>query len=367
MQALVVVVLFLICVVLATPKFPLHTQSRWIVDSNGQRVKLACVNWYGAHMRQWTVNGLDAQPLDTIAASIRRMGFNCVRLPFSLELIYSNPIVSNTSTLAANPNLIGQTGMQIFDATVEALAKNDLMIILNNHVSTAKWCCSLDDGEGLWYTNEYSEQQFVQAWQGLAKRYSSNPYVVGADLRNELRAAHGVSPTWGTGDVKTDWAAAATRCGNAVLEIQPTWLIIVEGLNYATDLRAAYSHPITLSVANRLVYSAHDYSWSFPAVTYDEYQTIMGDQWGYLVTQNRPFTAPVWVGEFGTGDQSNWWSWVRQYLANADFDWAYWAVDGEKSLGEDESFGIFSQDYQTVRSPWKLTDLQAIQPATQNP
>jgi endoglucanase len=40
-----------------TPALPLHTQSRWIIDNNGTRVKLACVNWYGAHMENYVVNG----------------------------------------------------------------------------------------------------------------------------------------------------------------------------------------------------------------------------------------------------------------------------------------------------------------------
>ena len=34
-----------------------------VVDSTGKRVKLSCVNWYGAHMEGFVVNGLDVRPV----------------------------------------------------------------------------------------------------------------------------------------------------------------------------------------------------------------------------------------------------------------------------------------------------------------
>ena len=67
------------------------------------------------------------------------------------------------------------------------------------------WCCSEDDGEGLWYTETYPEELFYDMWKGLAKRYETNDFVVGADLRNELRKANGIAPTWGSGNQDTDW------------------------------------------------------------------------------------------------------------------------------------------------------------------
>ena len=33
------------------------------------------------------------------------------------------------------------------------------------------------------------------------------------DLRNELRKANGLTPTWGDGNPLTDWHRAATICG----------------------------------------------------------------------------------------------------------------------------------------------------------
>ena len=53
---------------------------------------------YGAHMEGHVVNGLDRQPLASIAATIASLGFNCVRLPFSLEQYYDNPYIEVRSS-----------------------------------------------------------------------------------------------------------------------------------------------------------------------------------------------------------------------------------------------------------------------------
>ena len=140
-----------------------------VIDSADQRVKLACVNWYGAHMEGFVVNGLDVRPVEDIAHTIASLGFNCIRLPFSLEQFYDNPIVE-ASRLSANPSLVGLSSLEVFDATVSALTDAGLMVILNNHNSKAGWCCSEQDGDGLWYTNQYSEQMWLDALEKMAER-----------------------------------------------------------------------------------------------------------------------------------------------------------------------------------------------------
>nr|DAD36947.1 TPA_asm: hypothetical protein HUJ06_007588 [Nelumbo nucifera] len=60
----------------------LYTNLWWIVDEDGQRVKLACVNW-AAHLEAMVAEGRK-QPLDVISKRIVSMGFNCVRPPTAL-------------------------------------------------------------------------------------------------------------------------------------------------------------------------------------------------------------------------------------------------------------------------------------------
>jgi len=42
--------------------------------------------------------------------------------------------------------------MEIFDQTIKVLTDSGIMVILNNHTSKSQWCCSNDDGDGLWWS-----------------------------------------------------------------------------------------------------------------------------------------------------------------------------------------------------------------------
>jgi hypothetical protein len=53
-------------------------------------------------MERFVINGLDVVHIDTLAKNISNMGFNCVRLVYSLEMYRTNPIVED-SAVAANP------------------------------------------------------------------------------------------------------------------------------------------------------------------------------------------------------------------------------------------------------------------------
>ena len=138
-------------------KFPLSTNGMKIVDATGRRVKIAGVNWSGGHAERHCVAGLECQSLRELCRYIKKeLDFNTVRLTYSLQMFYDNNVIPS-KLLAANPDLIGMTSMQIFDRTVEELTNAGLMVYLNNHTSKSQWCCSDSDGDGLWWSKEYSE------------------------------------------------------------------------------------------------------------------------------------------------------------------------------------------------------------------
>src|SRR5262249_22777081 len=154
--------------------------------------------------------------------------------------------------LAQNPELVGKRALDLLDVVIAALAHEGLVVILDNHRSHADWCCDVAHGDGLWYTSDYPEPSWLDDWRTIVKRYASQPAVVGVDPRNELRpalapnapatcTACGVgcpckTPTWGGGDPSVDWRAAAMLGGDAVLAVNSTLLVVVEGLGYALDL-----------------------------------------------------------------------------------------------------------------------------------
>jgi|SRR5271165_1588694 len=348
----------------AQPAFPLHTGGPYIVDSNGQRVRLNAVNWYGAESTDFVVGGLQLASLQSIVQQIKNLGFNAVRIPWSNQLYESNPIVGSYA-LAANPGMEGENALTILDQVVNALTTAGIMVILDNHNSNAEWCCG-DDGNTLWYNNQYPQTSWIADWTGMVTRYKSNAWVIGADLRNEPR----VNATWG-GNSATDWQAAAELGGNAVLAVNPNLLIFVEGVNYALDLSGASSLPVQLNVANQLVYEAHDYGFDYSGLTsYSDYVSNITPRWGYLVTGSSP--QPLWVGEFGTcntastcvssgssSDNGYWFGFLTTYLQTYNVDWSYWPINGTQSTGSSRTYGA-PELYGVLNPSWNGSALAAL-------
>lgn len=356
------------------PPVPLATHGRYIVDAEGNRVKLASVNWYGASDTFHVVGGLDTAPIDEIVRSIRSLGFNSVRLPFSNEMMrITEPV--DPRAVAANPSLIGKTPLEVFDATIDALAREGILVIVNNHTTRGMWCCFLDS-DGLWFNEDLSTEEWIEDWRRIVGRYLDEPYVVGADLRNEVRMNSFLEePHWAEKDrdPALDWHAAAERAGDAILEINPDLLIVVEGINFPrVHLSRVAVAPIALSIPNRLVYAAHNYGFIGPTAlppTYGEmdwetFRATMDAEWGYVATEGEAYTAPVWVSEFGIGfdaDNDAWFKNLIRYLDEGDFDFAYWPLNpGPKASGDDEPYGLLELDWKTPREDFRTEAIRRI-------
>jgi endoglucanase len=338
----------------ARVKPPLHTSGAKIVDRDGKTVVLQGVNWFGFETSAHVVHGLWSRDLDDVMSQIRRMGFNTIRLPFSLQALASQEPVAN---VGQNAELQGKTPQQAMDVVIDAAARAGLMILLENH-SLA------DDGYsyGLWYGQAgFEEDDWVAAWQALARRYKDRRNVIGADLKNE---PHG-DATWGTGG-PTDWRRAAQRAGNAVTAIAPDWLIVVEGIEkrvaggkldthwWGGNLEGVRRAPVRLSRPNRLVYSPHEYGPGvFPQPWFGRPDTAgilarrWRDGWGYIASEG---IAPLLIGEFGgrrVDLQSSEGRWQRQfldYLARTGISWTYWALNPNSG----DTGGILRDDWTSV-------------------
>lgn len=381
-----------------------HTSGNRIVDSNGNEVRIAGVNWYGFETSDFIVHGLWAQDYKTVLNAIKSLGFNVIRIPFSNQMVESNPVPSNYTSYAngqpANTALVGQTALGDLDTIVAYAGSIGLRVILDNHRSEAG---NSNEANGLWYTSAYPQSSWIADWQNLAARYSAskftfngNPTVIGMDLRNEPHLiANGYSGACWTGDTETNgsysgcptsltsqnWPVAAEAAGNAILVVNPKLLIFVEGNDcydgtcgwQGGNLMGVASNPVVLTVPNQLVYSAHDYGpnlygqpWFNSSTTQSSLYAIWNKFWGYISTDG---TAPVWLGEFGTdnnisdtentagGSQGQWFESLISYLqANSSIDWTYWALNGE------DSYGLLDNNYDaTPVNAQKQSMLESIQ------
>jgi endoglucanase len=346
---------------------PLHTSGHEILDSAGHVVRLTSVNWYGFDQKEYVAGGLDHASLAAIIGQIQAIGVDSVRLPWANETLEHNPMVADYA-VKANPQLRGKHALEVIDAVIAALARAHIMVILDNHVSRADWCCKDEDGNGLWYNTEYPEEKWLADWETIARRYKNQPWVVGADLRNELRSG----AQWGGDNPKVDWHAAAKRGGDAVLSVNPNLLVMVEGPAYSTDFTAFGNLPLKLRIPNRMVYSPHAYaSAEHTFESYDELKQAYHARAGYLL-QTEP-GVPLWVGEFGAcqtldcGAEGQWFRWFVEYLSKNDMSWSYWPLNGTQSSGstrkydELETYGLLTRDYQHIAAPEIVRLLQAIE------
>lgn len=353
---------------IANYSLPLRTKGRNIVDAEGRRFKLASVNWYGASDELFVPGGLDVQHRDKLAATIKRMGFNSVRLPYADELVMKNPVV-DALHVSANPDLVGLRAMDVFEAVVTALTDAGLAVIVNNHITKATWCCGADPCDAGWANDhlgpickvKQTEDEWIEHWETIMAPLVSNPLVIGVDLRNEVRGLWGTMP-W------SKWATAAERCGNRLLSLNPSWLIVVEGTESANDLSGACKRPIQLNVQHRLVYSAHVYGWSgwgstegrFLQRGYESFARTMWYNWAYLLERNR---APVWVGEFGaphlpTKGDIRYWRHLMRFLKSVDADFGYWALNARKPHSNaPETYGLVEDDWATPVVDYRMKDM----------
>jgi endoglucanase len=347
---------------------PLHTQGTRIVDSTGRVVRVTSVNWYGFDQKEFVAGGLDHAPLAAIIAQIHAIGVNSVRLPWANETLERNPIVADYA-VAANPAFKGKHAMQVMDAVIAALARAHILVVLDNHMSNADWCCSETDNNGLWYNQQYPETSWLADWQAIVRRYRHQPWVVGADLRNELRSG----AAWGGSNPKLDWHAAAERGGSAVLAANPDLLIMVESPEYSTNFTGFDKLPVTLPVAHRLVYSPHAYyAESLRLATYDDLKQAYEARATFLL-HTKPET-PLWVGEFGAcqtldcGPNADWFKlFARLLKENPQISWSYWALNGTQSTGAGrtyntvETYGLLTTDYQHIAAPKIVALLQTLE------
>lgn len=334
----------------------LHTDGANIIDANGDVVRLTGVSWFGMETDTLSPHGLWARNWKEMLDDVAKLGFNSIRLPFSNEMFDPN-LKPTAIDYRINKDLEGLTAIEVMDKFIVGAGERGLKVLLDRHRPTA------GAQSKLWYTDEVSEEQWIADWQFLARRYLGNDTVIGADLHNEPAG----DSTWGTDDPKTDWRLAAERAGNAILEINPHWLIVVEGIEKSEDnfgnvmgwywmggsLQWARVYPIRLNIPDRLVYSAHDYGpgvylqgWFMDPEYPENLPEVWDHYWGYLAKNN---TAPILLGEFGgrsVGDdlEGIWQRSLVKYLKENGMSYSYWSFNGNSG----DTGGILQDDWKSV-------------------
>ncbi len=139
----------------------------------------------------------------------------------------------------------------------------------------------------------------------------------------------------------------------------------MEGVNYALDLTGVVALRVQHSVPYHLANEAHDYSVDCSNLSgYSQLAADLSEEWGCLLMLNQPYTAPVWLGEFGNchtaaacissrplGSGGLWFASLRPYLTSNDVDPGWWAVSGTettgsvRTYGSEETYGVLNPDW----------------------
>jgi endoglucanase len=349
---------------------PFSTRGATIVDRQGQTVILRGVNWFGIETKNNAPHGLWTRDYKAMLAEIKGLGYNLIRLPYSVQAMQETQVNGIDYSQPNNRALQGKTPIEVMDAIVTEAGRQGLFILLDSHRLGSE---RIPD---LWYGDGYTEGDWIRTWAMLAERYKNQPQVIGADLKNE---PHGIAG-WGTGDRRTDWRLAAERAGNAILNINPDWLIVVEGVEWNVpgqqlakhwiggNLEGVRRFPVRLNRPHKVVYSPHEYG---PGVFKQKwfqspsFPDNLRDRWEkgffYIVREN---IAPVLIGEFGgkkvDGDsqEGQWQNLLVDFIQQNQLSYAYWSWNPNSR----DTGGILQDDWKTVQ-PAKQAMLNRTLPA----
>ncbi|MED6119347.1 hypothetical protein PIB30_010855 [Stylosanthes scabra] len=360
---------------------PLRTNSRWIVNQQGKRVKLACLNWV-SHLEAMVAEGLSKKPVDEISKGIKSMGFNCVRLTWPIRLLTNDSLAlitvrqsfqslglldSIAGIQSNNPSIIDLPLILAFQGVVKSLGENDVMVILDNHVTVPGWCCSNTDGNGFFGDQFFDPNEWVEGLTRMATIFNGVTNVIGLSLRNELR---------GPRQNVNDWYRYMVQGAEAVHAANPNVLVILSGLSFDKDLSFIKNRAVNLTFKQKLMFEAHWYAFT------DGQAWLQGNQnqvcgqvsrnnnglWSYLVDQG----WPLFVSEFGfdlRGTNVNDNKYLNCFMAVAadlDFDWAWWTLVGsyyfrQGVVGMEEFYGLLNWDWSQVRNSTYLHKISALQ------
>ncbi|CAH9120281.1 unnamed protein product, partial [Cuscuta epithymum] len=316
------------------------------------------------------------------------MGFNCVRLTWPLFLFTNNSLASLTvrqsfqnlglvdaisGIQANNPAIVDLSLIKAYQAVVQSLGKNNVMTILDNHISKPGWCCSNFDGNTFFGDTYFDPKLWLTGLANVAAMFNATSSVVGMSLRNELR---------GPKQNVNDWYKYMQQGAETVHAANPNVLVILSGLSFDKDLSFLKNKPVNLTFSGKLVFEVHRYSftdgqeWS-SGNSNRACGRISNDimsRGGFLLDKG----YPLFVSEFGIdqrGINVNDNRYISCFLglaAELDLDWALWTLAGsyyirEGTVGLEEFYGVLTWNWSQPRNTTFLQTISALQSPFQGP
>lgn len=300
----------------------IHTSGTSLIDASGKKVILAGVDDAGMNFGQGNTpdscNFMWSASSSSAVSNMRSMGFNMDRIALSwANLEPTAPTVNPNGTLTHHWNM---EYLAALDKEIAYLHANHMVAILDMH--QGNWTPAFKgkncEGKGLptWlYTTDVNsinrlgvaqcqfftdiketdvpekpQEGLAAVWAMLARRYSANSTVVGADMFNE--------PNWPSSCKGANLTTFYDKIGNAIRSVNKHILLIYEDKGYytykATQAFLLESKP---ALTNAL------YSWHFYPVNWSAGKPSLEAH----LARAKSWDVPFWIGEFDAfgGSYSN--------------------------------------------------------------
>jgi len=383
------------------PNLPFVTDGPRIVDMTGASLKFAGTNWPG-HGEVMIPEGLQYQSIEKIVTDIKSLGMNVIRLTFAIEMvdeIYNNDgedidlqtaFISGlgqdngtaklADVLANNPQFTEQTTrLEVYDAVVAELARQEIYVNLDNHMSAGRWCCSGTDGNTWWGDTDFNADNWVRGLTYMAEHGAAWSNLMSMSLRNELREPTNNDAVAETYSWET-WYSHIPEAAKAVNGANPDILVILSGLNYDTTMQPVvrgealspgdqtFSFDDFPGFANKLVIELHNYNTE--ATSCADLSGALYNGGAQAMNPDEESTVnvfPVLITEFGfVQDGAKWESvyatCLAEWMPANTAGWMQWVIVGSyyERSGEqdyDESWGLYNHDWSDWRDPAYVNNL----------
>ncbi|KAH7064111.1 glycosyl hydrolase family 5 protein-like protein/cellulase [Paraphoma chrysanthemicola] len=380
----------------AFPNVPFKTSDRWVLDSTGANFTYVGVNWPGAG-EVMIPEGLQYQSIASIVSKIKSLNMNVVRLTFAIEMIDdikdrggdvkiqaafqkalgSNGEAAYQKVIKNNPQFgASTTRLQVFDAIAAELAKQQIYVHLDNHMSKGKWCCGGGDGNTWFGDTEFNVNNWKRGLEFMADHSKKWSNMISLGLRNEYRkpdtAGSSLPYTWPV------WYEQNVAAANVVNKANPNILIFLSGLDYDTkltplpsaeDLGNGKKFLLTdFSYRNKLVLELHNYQ-----TTSTNCGDIEGGLWnnGFRATYfNVVNKMPVVLTEFGFTQADNSYTntyatCLRKLMPQWKSGWTVWVISGSYYIRSgtqdyEETWGLLNHDWSGWRNAAAITALKGM-------
>lgn len=253
---------------------------------------------------------------------IKKLGFNCVRLPMNYRVI----------------------SYDLLDKVVGWFKKHKVYLILDLHAAPGSqnydWHSDSDGVSRLWDSKKYIDQTLA-IWDGLSKRYRNEDIIAGYDILNE--------PVTDQVDkvnrLFSDIIRTIRKNGDKhILFIEPNmWAQSFKSVKNPKDDNFAWSIHFYLPLY-------YTFNWD-PMLDRPDKKYLRGELTKYRKIQLRD-NVPMLVGEFGVASRcsacNDELKWVRDVLAifkEFGWSWSYWTYKSVAgALVPDGLYRIFDHE-----------------------